>query len=631
MTTPQTTTPVRHMSYRPDIDGLRAIAVLVVVIYHAFPDVLPGGFVGVDIFFIISGYLISTVLFQSVQTNSFTIFDFYARRVRRIFPALSIVLLATGIFGWFSLRADEFAQLGKHIAAGAGFVSNLVLWSESGYFDAAAETKPLLHLWSLGIEEQFYFFFPLVLWVAWKLKWNLLLVTAVIATASFGWNLFQYSRDTTALFYSPQTRFWELMIGAILAYITVSPTRLKRLISSRFSSLRAQLGGVLVVLAVISGAWAGAYPGAWALLPTLGATLLISAGPDAWINKRVLSQKLMVGVGLISYPLYLWHWPLLTYARILEGRTPPVSTRVLLVIASFILAYITYRIIEKPLRFHARQRVVTYGLASAVLLVGGAGFITSANNGFENRTVNLREVKFAGDIGHVEFHDYVETNFFPCTPDEVRAQAETWEGTTRCSQSRNDIPVNTILLGDSHAEHLYIGLAESLPNKNVAFYIRNGMAVESNPGFDIIFDAIKDNPNITQVVIGNFWTLRGVPTNDLSKTVRSLQGRGIKVLITNGTPDFLFDPALCKFDGECAELANGFQERFDTYAADLDEVVRDAPGLELVNTADLLCDSQECVMGATGKLFYRDAHHLNIPGSQFVGAEIVRLHPVLAQ
>lgn len=631
MTTPQTTTPVRHMSYRPDIDGLRAIAVLVVVIYHAFPDVLPGGFVGVDIFFIISGYLISTVLFQSVQTNSFTIFDFYARRIRRIFPALSIVLLATGIFGWFSLRADEFAQLGKHIAAGAGFVSNLVLWSESGYFDAAAETKPLLHLWSLGIEEQFYFFFPLVLWVAWKLKWNLLLVTAVIATASFGWNLFQYSRDTTALFYSPQTRFWELMIGAILAYITVSPTRLKRLISSRFSSLRAQLGGVLVVLAVISGAWAGAYPGAWALLPTLGATLLISAGPDTWINKRVLSQKLMVGVGLISYPLYLWHWPLLTYARILEGRTPPVSTRVLLVVASFILAYITYRIIEKPLRFHARQRVVTYGLASAVLLVGGAGFITSANNGFENRTVNLREVKFAGDIGHVEFHDYVETNFFPCTPDEVRAQAETWEGTTRCSQSRNDIPVDTILLGDSHAEHLYIGLAESLPNKNVAFYIRNGMAVESNPGFDIIFDAIKDNPNINQVVIGNFWTLRGVPTNDLSKTVRSLQGRGIKVLITNGTPDFLFDPALCKFDGECAELANDFQERFDTYAADLDEVVRDAPGLELVNTADLLCDSQECVMGATGKLFYRDAHHLNIPGSQFVGAEIVRLHPVLAQ
>ena len=619
------------MSYRPDIDGLRAIAVLVVVIYHAFPDVLPGGFVGVDIFFIISGYLISSVLFQSIQSNSFSIFDFYSRRIRRIFPALSIVLLATGTFGWFALRADEFAQLGKHIAAGAGFVSNLVLWSESGYFDAAAETKPLLHLWSLGIEEQFYFFFPLVLWLAWKLKRNLLVVTAVIAAGSFVWNVYQYSRDTTALFYSPQTRFWELMIGAILAYITVTPTRLKSLVGSRGSSLRAQVGVLLVVLAVISGAWAGAYPGAWALLPTLGATLLISAGPGTWINKHVLSQKLMVGIGLISYPLYLWHWPLLAYARILEGRTPPVSTRAWCVIASFVLAYITYRVIEKPLRFHPRQRVVTIGLASAVLLVGSAGFITSSNNGFENRSVNLRDVKFAGDIGHVEFHDYVETKFFPCTPDAVRAQAETWEGTVRCSQSRNDIPVDTILLGDSHAEHLYIGLAESLPEKNVAFYIRNGMAVESNSGFDIIFDAIEDNPNITQVVMGNFWTLRGVPTKDMSSTVRSLQARGIKVFITDGTPDFLFDPALCKFDGECAEPIAGFQERYDTYASDLNTVVSNAPGLELIKTTELLCDSQECVMGAAGKLYFRDFHHLNIRGSQLVGAEIVRLHPALAQ
>jgi peptidoglycan/LPS O-acetylase OafA/YrhL len=257
------------MSYRPDIDGLRAIAVVVVVLYHAFPNLLPGGFVGVDIFFIISGYLISSVLFQSIHSNSFSIFDFYSRRIRRIFPALSLVLLATGVFGWFALRADEFAQLGKHIAAGAGFVSNLVLWGESGYFDAAAESKPLLHLWSLGIEEQFYFFFPLVLWAAWKLKQNLLVVTAVIATGSFIWNLYQYSRDTTALFYSPQTRFWELMIGAILAYITVSPTPLKKLVSDRFSSLRAQVGVVFVVLAVVSGAWAGAYPGAWALFPTM--------------------------------------------------------------------------------------------------------------------------------------------------------------------------------------------------------------------------------------------------------------------------------------------------------------------------------------------------------------------------
>ena len=624
MTTTSTTPHTRHMSYRPDIDGLRAVAVVVVVLYHAFPDLLPGGFVGVDIFFIISGYLISSVLFQSIHSNSFSIFDFYSRRIRRIFPALSLVLLATGIFGWFALRADEFAQLGKHIAAGAGFVSNLVLWGESGYFDAAAESKPLLHLWSLGIEEQFYFFFPLVLWAAWKLKQKLLVVTAVIATGSFIWNLYQYSRDTTALFYSPQTRFWELMIGAILAYITVSPTPLKKLVSDRFSSLRAQVGVVFVVLAVVSGAWAGAYPGAWALFPTIGATLLISAGPHTWINKHVLSQKVMVGIGLISYPLYLWHWPLLTYARILEGRTPPVSTRVWCVIASFVLAYATYRLIEKPLRFHARQRTVTFGLASAVLLVGAGGFITSANDGFENRNVNLREVKFAGDIGHVEFHEYVETKFFPCTPDTVRAQAETWEGMIRCSQSRDDIPVDTILLGDSHAEHLFIGLAESLPNNNVAFYIKNAQIALNNEWFQHIFDVIENTKKIRNVVVSSYWLQRGVQQEDLSPTLKFLTSIASKVFITDGVPTFNFDPALCKYEGDCTDF--DFESRSGDYRSDLAKIVSELTNVEFIESTRYFCGNQECLMQIDGELLFRDHHHLNILGSKYLGKKITDDH-----
>jgi peptidoglycan/LPS O-acetylase OafA/YrhL len=623
---------VGHMKYRPDIDGLRAIAVLLVVVYHAFPHALPGGFIGVDIFFVISGYLISTVLFQGIQGETFSLVDFYSRRIRRIFPALAIVLLATGVFGWFALRADELSQLGKHIAAGAGFVSNLVLWSESGYFDAAAETKPLLHLWSLGIEEQFYFFFPIILWLAWKAKLNLLKVTVFVASASFLWNIFQYNNDTTALFYSPQTRFWELMIGAMLAYLTLHPPRqLHRIGILRSAEVRSLVGIAFIVVGVVTGGRAFAYPGVWAIFPTVGAALLISAGQTTKLNKYLLSFKPMVLIGLISYPLYLWHWPLLSYARILEGRTPSATVRVWCVIAAFVLAMITYRLIERPLRFHAQQARVALALLITVFSVGISGFVIHQQNGFPGRSIDLREVKFDGDIGHVEFHAYVENKFFPCTPNAVRAQAEKWDDIVRCSQSRNDKPIDTVLLGDSHAEHLFIGLAESLPEKNVAFYIRNGMSVRSNPGFEVIFDAIDSNPNIKQVVITSLWSLRQVPVPDMIATIRSLQNTGKTVFITDDTPDFSFDPALCKFKGECTEPASSFMGRYNTYKQALRDVVDSAQGVELIRTSEYLCNADVCKMGVDGKLLYRDPNHLSIPGSQFIGAEMVRRHPQLAE
>jgi peptidoglycan/LPS O-acetylase OafA/YrhL len=206
-----------HPKYRPDIDGLRAIAVLSVVAFHAFPLRMKGGFIGVDVFFVISGFLISTIIFENLGKGTFSFTEFYARRVKRIFPALAVVLGACLIFGWLALLPDELNQLGKHIAAGAGFVSNLVLWGEAGYFDNAAETKPLLHLWSLGIEEQFYIVWPLLVWLAWKRKFNFLVLAAFLAFVSFALNIKGIKQDHIAAFYSPLTRFWELLCGALLA------------------------------------------------------------------------------------------------------------------------------------------------------------------------------------------------------------------------------------------------------------------------------------------------------------------------------------------------------------------------------------------------------------------------------
>lgn len=216
-----TASHLSHPKYRPDIDGLRAVAVLSVVAFHAFPGWMKGGFIGVDVFFVISGFLISTIIFENLDRGTFRFVEFYARRIKRIFPALLLVLIVSYAFGWFALLSDEYKQLGKHIAAGTGFVSNLVLWGEAAYFDNSADTKPLLHLWSLGIEEQFYVIWPFVLWLAWKRKLNLLTLTIFVALVSLYLNLKGIKKDEVSTFYSPQTRFWELLSGSILAWFAL--------------------------------------------------------------------------------------------------------------------------------------------------------------------------------------------------------------------------------------------------------------------------------------------------------------------------------------------------------------------------------------------------------------------------
>lgn len=404
------TSHLSHPKYRPDIDGLRAVAVLSVVAFHGFPAWMKGGFIGVDVFFVISGFLITTIIFENLDRGTFSFTEFYARRIRRIFPALALVLLMCLTIGWFLLLPEELNQLGSHIAAGAGFVSNLVLWGESGYFDNAAESKPLLHLWSLGIEEQFYIFWPFFLWLAWKKKFNLLTLTTLVALASLYFNLKGIKQDATAAFYSPQTRFWELLSGSILAWFVLYKKNalprvklmtdgwLAKLVyretvepDGRTLSSFISFAGSLILM---YGFWRidkdVIFPGKWAAVPVLGAVLIIFAGPKAWINRVFLSNKVLVWFGLISFPLYLWHWPLLSFSRIVEGDVPSRYVRIAAVALSILLAWLTVKFFEKPFRFSdSKIRLKLSALCGAMFILGCAGLFVSnrdftATHGYEN-------------------------------------------------------------------------------------------------------------------------------------------------------------------------------------------------------------------------------------------------------
>ncbi|WP_419419954.1 acyltransferase family protein [Legionella sp. D16C41] len=393
-------------SYRPDIDGLRALAILSVVLFHAFPTFLQGGFVGVDVFFVISGFLISTIIFKNIQGNNFCFIKFYTHRIKRIFPALIIVLLVCYLFGWFTLLPEEFKQLGKHIAAGTSFIQNLVLWREAGYFDTASELKPLMHLWSLAIEEQFYIIYPLIIFLVWRFSSNTLIGFIIIGSIlSFSLNIIGVGENTLKTFFIPQTRFWELLIGSLLAYFQVFnpllpitnqvPQKILQLFSYQqpfgmhqkkiLQNLLSLIGISLIVYATFSVNKSKLFPGWWALIPVMGAFLLILAGPGAVVNRKILSNQLIVFIGLISYPLYLWHWPILSYLRIVESEIPSVSTRIVAVILSFILAWLTYRLIEKPIRFGSQSSIKIIALILSSVLLGSIGFYTYVKSGFPAR------------------------------------------------------------------------------------------------------------------------------------------------------------------------------------------------------------------------------------------------------
>lgn len=567
--------PPSHPKYRPDIDGLRAIAVLSVVCFHAFPNLLIGGFIGVDIFFVISGFLISTILFENLDRGTFSFSDFYMRRIKRIFPALLIVLLATYLIGWFVLQGDEYRQLGKHLIAGAGFVSNFALWQESGYFDTASNTKPLLHLWSLGIEEQFYIVWPIILWAACKRKINLLTIATLICAASFYLNLIGISKNPTATFYSPQTRFWELLCGSILAWITLYKKNEYFHITLRIRSwlnlpanpynsknngdtlttITSALGLLLLILGFCTIHEKIGFPGNWAVVPVLSAVLIISAGPNALFNRTILSNRIIVWFGLISFPLYLWHWPLLTFARIVNSGEPSIGARIAVVTLSIFLAWITYRIIERPMRLPSFSKEKAGALFTLMLAAGSIGYITYENDGFAYRFKDSEEF-----INNYE-NSYPTWNYFKKInlATEWRAECAFFNAKKYLEENIvDDKPVSEIdpscykrdnrfdkavmIWGDSHAQALSPGIVKYIPKTwQVLQVATSGCAPNSeisSPSSTKQCDqsnyfaikTIKEAKPDTVVIAQD----KGIATHTMAEITRHLKSLGVKRVLFLG-------------------------------------------------------------------------------------------------
>ena len=374
------------LTYRPDIDGLRGVAVALVIAYHAFPRVRTGGFIGVDVFFVISGYLITQLVLTGLKAGTFSLAEFYRRRVRRIVPALLAVMAACCIFGWLTLLPSELQWLGRSVSWCASFLANMFFSTTGGYFDRAAVLNPLLHLWSLGVEEQFYLIWPVLLIIATKYGATMRVLVALTAT-SLAISIWGAWYAPIAHFYLPGSRVWELAVGGLLAAWQLRRSgRLAKHASSigsrRFwRGSEGELYSLLGVALIVAGGllWTGdkAVPGMWSAIPTAGAALVIAAGPAPLLNRSLLGSRPMTFVGRISYPLYLWHWPAFSFARIIFGHAPRAAMTTVAIVLAFAAACATYRLVEVPIRYGELGRkavpALLAGLAGLALLGMAAG------------------------------------------------------------------------------------------------------------------------------------------------------------------------------------------------------------------------------------------------------------------
>ena len=652
--------------YRRDIDGLRGIAVLSVVIFHAFPKFIKAGFIGVDVFFVISGYLISDIILREASDGLFRYSEFYARRARRLFPALILVLLASLAVGWFVLWSAEYKSLGKAVAAGAGFIANLLLYSEAGYFDLASHEKPLLHLWSLGVEEQFYLVWPTLLLLA--NQYRFLWLPALLGLASFVLCVMVTSTHQDAAFYLPVYRFWEFMVGFSVCWLS----RQSRLMSLKgwrigVGKLALSVGDVLSVsglfLLIISYVIIDQrkpFPGFLAIWPTMAAGLLILSGENACVNRWLLGMRWLVYIGLISYPLYLWHWPLISFEYLMDSgdRSRQVSLGLLAV--ALLLADLTWRFVERPVR-KAKSGRLSVVLLLGLGLVGAVGGIVSLSDGLPAR-VNEN----AGELNKAKQLGWSLSGWVTSCPDGI-LNADGIEVVCKRLPGNPSEGRKILLVGDSHAmafaeainqvkDDAGMGFAAQIMAKGgcmpFSWVEKLNAGNECHPFYASIYEYATHDDADTVVLVGR-WASRfhgtgfGVDTQayafrdvrrsqtesqeslfarTLRETLQQLYATGKRIIFIHQVPELGFNAKSClprpfgfKPVNACTIERGLVEARQSGYRSVVRDVVSDYPGIIELDPMNAFCDRQYCYGRIDGDYLYTDNNHLSDTGARRLG------------
>lgn len=448
--------------YRREIDGLRALAVVPVILFHAGFGAFGGGFVGVDVFFVISGYLITSIILAEKQTGSFSLVGFYERRARRILPALSFVMAVCIPIAWLILLPSDMKDFSQSLTAVSVFASNILFWQKSGYFDSAAELKPLLHTWSLAVEEQYYVLFPVFLMLVWRLgrRW-IAGVLAAMAIVSLGMAQFLVSSEPAATFFLLPTRGWELLIGALIAVCLAQRDEID--LGQVVNQSVAALGLILIIYGVVAFDDRTPFPSLYALVPTIGAALAILFATPKTLVGQVLGNKLFVGVGLVSYSAYLWHQPLFAFARHTSLTQPSAFALSMLALAAVALAYFSWRFVEMPFRRRegiSRTRLFAFAIGASAFFAC-LGLFGHYTNGFESTYISSlnerqrailarpRETKL--DDGDCHFYGYD-------MDDDIKRRLDA------CYEKYGKA---LLVLGDSHAGNMFRALSVSSSHRFV--------------------------------------------------------------------------------------------------------------------------------------------------------------------
>ena len=624
---------VETHDYRPDIDGLRALAILAVVFYHAGVPGFSGGFVGVDVFFVISGYLITSIIERNISRNRFSLAAFYERRVRRILPALFVMMGASAIAAAALLYPVEYRSFARSLITTTLFVSSVQFRREGGYFDVEADRKPLLHTWSLSVEEIFYVFFPVLLLLLWRCcRLRRFWIVGAFAALSFigAVGALYLKSESRAAFFLAHFRAWELLIGVLLALAATPLPRYRRGLD-----LASLVGVAMIVAAVIGYSDATTFPGAAALLPCLGAALVILAGQHhRSLAGRILSRRPLVLTGLISYSLYLWHWPILVFAGAWLGRRPAGGETAALILASFVAAILSWRYVERPFRgksgwLSRRTLFATAGAVGALLVaIGLHGEVT---RGWLGRYPDALRVVLDAD----DDRDPRQK--------ECLLRAQHIEG---CVYGRPQAPPTIALWGDSHAavyapmlgamadargeSVLALTLPACPPTAGWEDATRSPKARQSCARYqDMAITKILGMPSIrTVVVAANFGAYYREDNRDgrfavgLERAIARLRHAGKQVVIVSPFPRFDAQilETLAKAAGRGEDLTAISQPlgdflRDNRAAFNLLDSIGSEGNLLRIHPHAGLCDDRRCFVYGDGRAYYTDEDHLSMSGA----------------